>query len=255
MFRRNNKRKDSKYSKRGNKSKGYGVKDATLVKVPSAHSSDQLVPDRFMTWLDISNNAFIAAGQAFGRYGFGLNIITLPFSQNGGNSVFPNLSVVAGTAQPNGLKNLLYNSGTSTGLYNFYRVWKVHVSVTAVPLGTHDSIVLVANPINANGDYGSCTTAMQGPNAKVIVATNSTPKTVSSSYDVPALMGILKSDYASLTPNTTGSFATTPASYLFCQITAQTVSNEDLAYNLGLVINIRYQVEFLQRADVVLLDS
>jgi hypothetical protein len=226
-----------------------------MAKMPKALTHNQLFPDRLMTWMDCASGGIIASGSSAGKFGLGLNILTTPFNQNGGNSVWPSPQISDATVQPSGLKNILYNSGTNTGIYNFYRVWKVKVEVSILPQTSDDATTVCIAPVNSTGSYGTIETIQQGPNSKYKLVNLTEFRTLRATYDVPALMGVSKQDYGALSANTTGSFATTPSSYLFLQTTVQNAFYQNWSSNLGWNVRLKYMVEFLQRADVPLLDA
>lgn len=226
----------------------------TVLKCPN---SDQPFPDRYFAWLEINNSGYWAAN-AGASVGFDVdaNQLTTPFNPAVG-SVMPNPLVAANVAQPAGLKNLVTNAGTGTGLYVNYRVWRAICTITVQPTSSGDPQIICIAPTTAGGIYGSITTASQGPNSVKGTATSSTgtsDNTVQCNISLPKVLGVPESVYAA-DINTAGSFSTGPVTSANFQFFAynqnQVVNTNKLPYT----VRVRYFVEFFNRTDSSLLDQ
>ena len=89
-------------------------------------------------------------------FAVGINTPSLPFNQTGGTaSGLPNPAVPLNQLQPAGLKNLLLNSTTNSGIYANYRVWTAGVEVTASSTNAADLGYLAIAPlIGTAASYG-----------------------------------------------------------------------------------------------------
>jgi len=223
--------------------------------------SKQIVPDRFFTWLTIENQGSVAAGAGsnVGVFGFSLNDLVFPLNKNGpvgANLPNPVQAVAAWNEQ--GLKNLLYNTATNTGLYNNFRVWTLIANITLTSGNASDSMNLVVVPLSqAAVAYGGPEAMAAAPNSVVKSCTfggsgASCTATLVASH--PALAGIPKNLFPSYAP-ALGAFSAGPGLPMFVQVAWRTDDNAALQSTMGIKVLLQYKVEFCNRVDAGLIQT
>lgn len=220
----------------------------------------QIVPDRYFCWLEISNMGNFPSASASGSYGMLINTFPFPFNLKGVTpAILPALLIGANVQDPSGYKNIIYNATTSTGLYGYYRVWSVAVTLVVMPQITGDNVVVGMAPITppSTSGYPNVIELSQSPNNVTKTCTPLTPKenVLYAKYSFPSLLGCSKKDYGTLGSQTNGSNATAPAIPIALNIVYQTLDQQNTANTVGYSIKVRYHVEFFGRTDQELLDS
>jgi len=219
----------------------------------------QIVPDRFFTWLTIENqgNTGSGAGSNTGTFGFALNDLVVPFNKPGPVAItLPNPVQAINVWQEQGLKNLLFNTGTNTGLYNNYRVWTAIANVTFTLAPTDAEMNIVVLPLSqAAVAYANPEAMAAAPNSVVRSCTNggtgaSCTATLVAGH--PALSGVPKNLFPSYAP-ALANFTAGPGLPMFFQVGWRTGINAALTTAAGIKIVIQYKVEFCNRVDSGLL--
>lgn len=221
----------------------------------------QIVPDRFFTWLTIENQGRIdaAAGSNVFSWGFSLNDLVFPLNKNGPvgfNLPNPVQAVAAWNEQ--GLKNLLFNTATNTGLYNNFRVWTVIANITYTSGNAADSMNLVVVPLSqAATAYGTPEAMAAAPNSVVKSCTfggSGASCTATLVCSQPALAGVPKNLFPSFAP-ALGAFTAGPGLPMFIQVAHRTDDNIILTAPMGIKVLVQYKVEFCNRVDAGLLQT
>jgi len=221
----------------------------------------QPMPDRFFTTLQVDQVCHVASntGQT-GNYAFSLNMPQYPFNRNGsasGVTTVPNPQTTISTQCPAGFSNLLDNTGTNTGIYNYFRVWGAKVDVSYNTQGLGDSSQVCLTAINStSAKYTSIVTATAGPNSvsKSITSSRGSAR-LSKYFSLPRLQGLSKSSYGSFSELTFGSWSTPPQNEVLAHILWATQDGANNATPIGLTVKVKYYVEFFGRVDIGLLDT
>lgn len=222
----------------------------------------QIVPDRLFTWLTIENQGFTpgGAGSNVGTFGFALNDIVFPLNKPGPTAtLIPNPTQAVNAWNEQGLKNLLFNTATNTGLYNNFRVWTAIANVTFSLANAADSAVnAVLLPLSqAAVAYATPEAMSAAPNSVTKVCAQGSAGascTVTCVAGHPALAGVPKNLFPSYAP-ALGAFSATPGLPMFFQVGWRTAANIVLNNALGIRIQIQYKVEFCNRVDSGLLQN
>jgi len=245
-----------KNAKRNHKSVD-SVKTPNEVVYRPSFKTGQIVPDRYFVWLDLFNvGQFPAGGGA--NYGFALNNINFPLNNTGANGLLPSLEIAAGTCDPAGLKNLLFNSTTSAGLWTNYRVWKVAVEFCATPQANVDTLLVAMAPVLGSGsNYGTNATMVQGPNSCYHTCSTGqgNHNTLKKMWSLPQLLGVPDRDYGALSLSTYGTYGVPPVRPVFLQIDWAAETDVNTTLVVPYTIKVRYFVEFFQRCDTALIDT
>lgn len=236
---------------------GGDVSRTTTLVFKQSFLTRQPIPDRYFCWLNcfMTGATNVGVGSNTGTWQIKLNALTFPFNTG---SPMPNPIQAVNVTNPAGLKNLLFNSTTSTGLWGFYRVHRVRVSHTFQPQTAGDNCTCGIAPLINTGGYGGLITLSQGPNAKTIVTTiggTGANDTLYQNIDVAAALGIKKELYAANVFTTAGSFAAPPTQVLNLQAIYNTIDNSVLTAPLQYAVRLQFLVEFFERIDTALIDS
>jgi hypothetical protein len=217
----------------------------------------QPMPDTFKTWVTATNSGYWPTGTGTSTNSFQLAIdaICKPFNNTGGTGkLLPNPLVATASESGSGVKNLLYNTDTNTGIYVNYRVWRVILEVQAVPQTQGDSALFAMAPIvNTASQYTSINGITQGVNSvsKMITAgTSGKGDMIKANWSIPAILGIQDNQYA--TTSTAQSYGYT--GNVFPQIGYNLLDgNTALVNTLPVFVKMNQFVEFFRRADGQLL--
>jgi hypothetical protein len=216
-------------------------------------AQQQIVPNELITWLTINNTGYIGSGVSSGSYQVELNDIVHPMNTT---DPLPNPESAVATWDPTGLENILYNTGSSTGFYFYYRVLAARLVFTVVPISTGDVPCFSIAPTNQGGTYGQYSTGASGPQGKSVIATtynNTKANTMTLNTNVMKVVGIRELAGATFTPATDGTYSTAPTNNMLYSINWYTTSN--LSANCHYKISVQYKVYFFGRVDTPLLES
>jgi len=233
----------------------------TSMRFRASGKQHQPMPDRFFTTLQVDQICHVPGSTAAtGNYAFSLNMPQYPFNRNGsasGVQTVPNPQAAIGSQCPAGFSNLLANTGTNTGIYDYFRVWgaKVDVDFNTQALGDASQVCLTA--INStNSKYAGITTATAGPNSisKAITSSRGSAR-LSKYFSLPRIQGLSKSAYGSFSTLNFGSWNNAPGNEILAHILWATQDGNDNAAAIGLTVKVKYYVEFFGRVDIGLLDT
>lgn len=231
----------------------------TLLAFTQSKVTKQPVPDRYFCYINVANNGYWPTGSgAFNSFGLQVNNPVHPFFSAGGiGTTIPNPGVSINLSDPLGLENLLFNSVTNTGLWDFVRVWKCEVRFTVFGNNT-DAFNYVMAPIIGNGGtYSNIEGVEAAPNASKtrFVSPQTTARTTTQmEWDIPALSGTPRKNYSSVLTNAV-SFGGTPSPSIYAQLAAYNVNNVVLTARTPFDVQISFGVEFFGRHDYALLNA
>jgi len=227
---------------------------------PSARLRQPL-PDRLFTTVFLDNSGNIGTASALENiFGFLINGPVFPLNHTGGAATVPNPSTAVGAICPKGLANLLYNSGTGTGLYEYVRIWKVMVRITVTPQAAADAMQICLAPTVGAATFGTFQGLADSPESRTIMVSpygNARSNTVTRSWSLPQITGVPKREYSAFSSETFATFASpTPITpvygYFGYQCPTGTTST---TANCSWLIQLRYVCEFFGRVDSALLDD
>jgi hypothetical protein len=267
-FKRITKSSQSRVSKRGFKRRrttGIGVKSfntikrhaPTILKFANAYWCHQPFPDRYDTWLSYSNNGYTAAGANNISFGQGLSTPVFPSTQNNGLGGIPNPFVAIAIADCAGLKNILVNSSTGTGLYTKGIVLGVKIELVIMPQGPGDTLFAVMAPVTGGSSYGTSITASQGPNSISKVCEFSVPassNTLAQYFSLPGLAGMSTKEYLA-NPSNYFTYAVAPTNNWVAQFFWNTSDTANTGQPVTYQLRTMYHCLFFNRADTALLDN
>lgn len=232
----------------------------TFLKFAKSYICKQPLPDRYDTWLFLDNYGHYPSGGSVGSAAFSLNNLDTPLNLTGGLALaLPNPVTSVATAQFAGLRNLLVNATTGTGIWNFCRVWSIRVDLWFEPssLGT-DTVNVAMAPVTGNtAAYLTVVTCGQGPNSTVKSCTQSVAdkmNTLSNLYSMPQLCGISQKEYAADDTHSFNLGAAAPNPTVYLNIQWGTADALALAAALPWKLRLAAHVEFYGRVDSALLD-
>lgn len=216
------------------------------------------VPDSYKTWLTTELLGHYAAASAGSIWSFAVNGIILPFNNTGGTgSGVPNPNTALNALSPTGSRNLLFNSGSGTGLYLNYRVWRTQLNIAVVPEVFGDVALLGIAPItDATRSYSNTQALCQAPNsANTLITAGAATKTnaLTANWSMPALLGVKPAEYATLAPASAFAYATTPTVYAAVNITPTVGGTFDATMNIN--IKMMQLVEFFNPVNVAMIDD
>lgn len=222
----------------------------------------QIVPDRLFTWLTIENQGATGSGAAtnVGTFGFSINDIVFPLNKNGPvGSNLPNPVQAVNAWNEQGLKNLLFNTSTNTGLYNNFRVWTSIANVTFTLANAADGALnVVIVPLSQAASFYNLPEAMEAaPNSVVKTCSQGSSGgscTLTCLASQPALAGVPKNLFPSYAP-ALGAFSAGPGLPMFWQVAWRTHANAVLTNSVGIKLLVQYKVEFCNRVDAALLQT
>lgn len=227
----------------------------------SARFTRQPLPDRFFTWLQLENQGAQPAGVGSntGTYGFAINDIVTPLNKPGpAGFALQNPVVALNLLNPQGLKNLLFNGSTNTGIYTQFRVWTCIAKFTFIPGSFADGANIAMAPLaSAASAYTSLETLSSAPNAVTGTASNGgsgASQSIEATWSMPALYGIPKTVFPAFA-SAIGTAGTPPGLPLYAQIAYRDDANQNLVNIAGTKLQVMYHVEFCNRADATLLNS
>lgn len=231
----------------------------TFLKFARSYICKQPMPDRYDCWLFLDNYGHYASGAAVGSAAFSLNNLNTPLNVTGALGVaLPNPVTAVGSAMYAGLKNLLYNAATGTGIWNFARVWSVRVELWFCPQSTGDTINVSMAPVTGNvAAYLTVVTCGQGPNSCNSSMTNgvaASMNTIRNYYSMPALCGISQKEYAADDTHSFNLGAAAPNPTVYLNVQWGTADAQNLASTLPWKLRLAAHVEFYSRVDSALLD-
>lgn len=235
------------------------VHKTTKMSFPFSFFCRQPLPDQFFTWLCCDMIGYADDTSVSGNFAFGLNILSFPFNQPGGLGVtLPHPFSAVNAANPAGLKNVLYNSSTSTGIWNFYRVWATQVELVSTPFSQADRVYITMAPVYENVNaYGSVITSGQAPNSmeKMVEAgVSAKENTLAALYKIPNIVGQDSRSFLA-SGAYVGSFSAAPSAPVYMNVNYATADKGTLSGNLTFSVRLRFHVEFFQRVDTALLDN
>lgn len=220
----------------------------------------QLMPDSYSTWITTTNAGYwpSVAGAATNSFQFAIDQIVDPLSLTGGTGkVLPNPISALATTSGAGVKNLLYNTTTSTGLYLNFRVWRVKVEIQVIPQAAPDATMIAMAPIReATNSYTTLNQIAQAPNSSsitVVSGTSAHQDSIKGNYSLPDLVGVSRTGFEA--PVGLSFYVYNSAPRNFIQVGYNTVTNAIPTQPLQIMITMQQYVEFLGRADSVLLNS
>jgi len=183
-----------------------------------------------------------------------IDAIVTPFNNTGGTGkLLPNPLVATASESGSGVRNLLYNTSTNTGIYVNYRVWRSVLEVQAVPQTQGDSALFAMAPIvNTASQYTSINGITQGVNSvsKMITAgTSGKGDQIKANWSIPAILGLTDAAWQSSVGQSYGYTGN-----VFPQIGYNLLDgNTALVNTLPIFIKQHQFVEFFRRADGQLL--
>lgn len=229
----------------------------SLLKFAYSYYCKQPFPDRYDCWLTYDNVGSFATGTATGAFGFALNDIVYPLNKPGALNLklpFPFAAVTA--ANPAGLKNILYNNVTSTGLYNQFVVLGTQVSMIVTPGNAPDSLAVSMAPVvGSTLNYVDVVRCGQGPNSvQKVIQFAQGDRTMSQFYSGPSLRGQSYTEYIG-DSNNWGSFSTPPPIGTFSNVQWETQAQNTTNNAVNFTVQIKFHCLFFGRVDTGLLDS
>lgn len=225
----------------------------TVLKFSQSLITRQPVPDRYFTWLRITNaGRYNATSAAANSFAFSIDQIINPHSYIGGSSAgLPNPEVALNANNCTMARNLLYNSGTSTGIWELFRPWRAKVKLTMLSQNTGDAPQIAMAPIiGTTATYSTANAIAQAPNSCMLLATaagTSASTSLSGNYSFPELAGVPESLYAG---NSTYSLAYNSTPNFYLQAGYFNTSGAALLGNLNILVEVMVFVEFYSRVDV-----
>jgi len=236
----------------------------TIVHVPKSLKLHQPMPDQYWCWLRHQSQGLIpifgGAGAIY-SWGYQGNNPWLPLNTHGGaTNSMPSPVVSVNTQQPSGLKNLLYNATTATGLYQTGRVWKVRGKITYYPQALSDQVLCCMAPvIGSSAAYTLSSNMMDGPHGVGWIASAyNTSKLNSHSfqYDIKEILALTHEEMSGNNLNTfTYSTAPTSANQVNILNIVQTLDQVITNNTIPVVLELEYYVEFFNRCDTQILDA
>lgn len=234
------------------------VNGPSILKFSSSFLRKQPLPDRFFTWVFIKQQGKQGGNVATYSFNAALSILNAPFGQTAGTGNNVPTPLVANTARPAGLNNLLYNSVTNTGIWNNYRVWRAIVEADICPSNSGDQLNVAGAPVvGTTLAYANAVYTSQGPNGVSKDVQLSTPlkdRILRHDVSIPAMIGLSSIGYQSWGGVERTYSSTMGANDVSMQYTWETALQANttgaVVYNIG----IAFFVEFFGRQDVDLLD-
>lgn len=216
------------------------------------------VPDSYKTWLTTELLGHYNAASAGSIWAFAVNGIILPFNNTGGTGAgVPNPNTALNAISPMGARNLLFNSGSGTGLYLNYRVWRTQLNISVVPEVFGDVTLLAIAPItDATRSYASSQVVAQAPNsANTLITAGAATKTnsLTANWSMPALLGVKPAEYATLAGASAFQYASTPTVYSAVSVTPTVGGTFDATININ--IKMMQLVEFFGPVNVAMIDD
>jgi hypothetical protein len=221
----------------------------------------QPVPDRYFCTLEVTElGHYASAAAAYQHWVFPLSAIAHPFNQVNGDAAIPNPLVAVASLSPAGLQNLLYNTTTSTGLWEQYRVHRCHYELNCQPTNGADDSIIVVSPCQSSSTppFANILNAADSPGSKMRVCSQANPtaqNTVKGTVDIAGVLGLTRPAYEADTTNTYGTYTNLPVETVYAFVTSTTMSDAAYTASCGLHVKLLFEVEFFQRADTALLDA
>lgn len=229
----------------------------THLKNPRSLTTRQPIPDNYWTWLTVQGDGYAASGVGSASFSFAINNPVLPFNNTGAGGAFPNPSVANNANNPTGLQNLIYNSSTATGLWQYGRVWRTRVTVTPMVSNTADQIQVAMAPLTGTvNTYSTYAALAASPNSATRDSQmNMAPKDgqLTEDWDIPAIVGIKKQLYDAQAGAYSFQYATVPTSQVFAQVYMTEGTQQNTTGRVVFRIVIQYYIQFFQRIDTLLL--
>lgn len=229
----------------------------TRVVNPNSFTLLQPVPDRYFTWLVIENSGHYNLGSAADQdIMLGLSQLPQPFSATGGvGTGLLNAKASINSLQYTGMKNLLFNSTTGTGLWSNYRIWTTMTELTVN--STADTFDVGMAPVEGTGSYPTIQQLAQAPQSvrkTSAPGSNQLGNPLKLTVSLPKVLGITKKEYGAYASNTYGVFGTPPAAPIFLQISWSNILNGVTGAATNVVVKQKAFVEFFGRVDTGLLE-
>lgn len=206
---------------------------------------------KYFTTLQCTLNGYIPAGTVgtVQTYAITLSQLSLPFSYNGGSSgyvAWPSPFTSLTAQDPVGLRNVLFNSATNSGLYNGYRVHAVQVDVTFQPEDFQDTMAVCITSHTGPTAYTTFNTATDSPLSKRMFATQFGARNNKLSYFIKSrqLRGQSKQQFMD-DPNNTGSFLNAPSNVSYIGVYAIQANGAATNGDVPYYVDVKYFVEFL----------
>lgn len=225
----------------------------TKVSFPASYYCQQPLPDRYDCWLTLANTGAFSSGAISAHWDFLANGLVKTFNKRL-SVTLPNPVLAVGTYSYNALTNLLYNSVTSTGIWENYRVWALEVIMYIQPQTNGDNSMVCAHAVQNGTVATSLYEAQQSPSASTQDCMSGVRNVLKLMFSIPQVIGLSAIQYASEN-SVVGSFASDPANAVYVNVVQATLDNAVLTANLPFNIQLKAHVEFFGRVDVGLLNQ
>lgn len=209
----------------------------------------QPIEDSFVTDLFISIRGNYVSGVQSGNFLFALNDIVHPFNKGGATIAVPSQTIASW--DPTGVQNLLYNSTTSTGIWQYFLVLACKPTVE-VGVATTDRPIVAMAPVTGANSYGNVDSAAIGPGAVNRLCVSGVRNVLSSTFVCAQIAGMNDSQFMAQQGTFAGQYGAAPTYTQFVQVRFGT--SENTVNAVSFVVKIHYRVRFFQRVDTALLE-
>jgi len=240
--------KTTKYVKKAKqpKYKTKKIKPTTTVLFFDPKNSGLIVPPKFFTKVRqiIDGSVPAGVGMTIQVYNIGMSYIQTPFATLSGYSGWPNpFSSLTGTSVV-GIKNLLFNTTTNSGLYQSYRVHGVKTKILFMPQALSDTSNCAVTCHTGATPFTTYNTAVDAPYAKTkIMNANQTKDNVITYYmKNRTVRGQTKQQFND-DPNNTGTYTNNPTNVIVMDVYLIAQDGVNLIANMGYQVEVEYFIE------------
>lgn len=208
-------------------------------------SSKQLVPDRYLTKLNIAFQGFIPTGSAaVNIYDISLNSLLIPF--NGGFAditLADNGSTTLATLEPAGFSTIC----SATAAYQSYRVTGVKVKMVYQPQSINDTAQIVFLPFASGG--AQATNSMQAsaePHSRTRTCNSNNmleDNIIEAYYKINEISGV-KKEAVWMEDDFKALYNASPVEEIFINIFRANLNNAVLNNNVAIQFQMVYYVQF-----------
>jgi hypothetical protein len=222
------------------------------------------MPLKFHTQFTYANAGYFPVATTFGTLTqFPINISNLVFPQSltGANwTAWANPVSAVTTADPTGLRNLMYQSSTSTGFYNQYRVKEVIARVSIFPETSLDNLNVIYLPLNGPtgatmGGANTIASLQDAPFAQHKIINQVSPNGgVHTVRILPhQIRGQTITQYNN-DPSNVGTYSVPPVNVITLSVLVQTQDQAATNASVGWNVHLTYKVELMYPISQLLLD-
>jgi hypothetical protein len=228
-----------------------------------SESTPRIVPPCFRTKCGLTWAGFIPGGQpAAGYFAVSLNALYNPFNSPLAAAA-RNINYYSGTPynssggynviKPQGFSNIC----ASTSTYQSYRVYSAKVKLLMLPQNSSDNVsVVMSTTVSGSQNSTSLYTAFENPTATAIkqFCYASPNRPIQKTWSIAELSGVDNETIRSSVDY--GAFYNqAPSQECIAVILWNTVANVAFTNNVGLTLQVEYEVEFFEPATGALYDS